>query len=265
MSSRPVIGITTQNQEPIPGVAPRCWIMGHTYITSLTSQGALPWVIPLLADDLDTLRAIYEQLDGIFLPGGVDMDPAMYGEVKTELCGRIDPERDLVEVTLVRWALADHKPILGVCRGLQVLNVAAGGTLYQDVLTQHPGAIKHDYYPYHGEYARDRISHTVHIEANSRLSHLLGQTELPVNSMHHQGIKTLAPILRPSSFAPDGLIEGIEAPNGQFAVAVQWHPEEFVARDPVSRRLFQGFLQAAEAWHRRRSRPTLLAAAASRP
>lgn len=248
MHRRPLIGITTQTQEPIPGVAPRCWIMGHTYINSLSSQGALPWVIPLFADDLATLRGIYEQVDGVFLPGGVDVEPSRYGEVTTELCGRIDADRDAVELTLARWAMEDHKPLLGVCRGLQVINVAAGGSLYQDVLAQRPDAIKHDYYPYHGEYTRDRLSHHVEVEMDSRLGRLLGGPQVMVNSMHHQGIKDLAPGLRPTSFAPDGLIESIESPNGHFAVAVQWHPEEFVQQDLQSRRLFQGFLQAAGDW-----------------
>ncbi len=261
MHRRPLIGITTQTQEPIPGVAPRCWIMGHTYITSLSSQGALPWVIPLVAHDLETLRGIYEQVDGVFLPGGMDVDPTHYDEDRSELCGRIDSDRDTVEITLARWALEDHKPLLGVCRGLQVLNVAAGGSLYQDVLAQHPGAIKHDYYPYHGEFTRDRLSHDVQIESGSRLGRLLGGPIFPVNSMHHQGIKRLAPGLRPTSFAPDGLIESIEAPNGQFAVAVQWHPEEFVQSDPVTRRLFHGFLKAASEWQQTHEHKAVIAVA----
>ncbi len=258
MHRRPLIGITTQTQEPIPGQAPRCWIMGHTYINSLSSQGALPWVIPLVADDLSTLRGIYEQVDGVFLPGGVDVEPVHYGETTSELCGRVDPDRDMVELTLARWAMEDHKPLLGVCRGLQVMNVAAGGSLYQDVLAQRPDAIKHDYYPYHGEYTRDRRSHEVRIEPASRLSRLLGGPQIMVNSMHHQGIKDLAPGLRPTSYAPDGLIESIESPNGHFAVAVQWHPEEFVHNDAPSRRLFQGFLKAASDWQREHEQKAIL-------
>lgn len=245
MQPRPVIGITTQTQEAVPGQLPRCWIMGHTYITSLSTVGALPWVIPLIAGDMDTLRSIYERLDGVFLPGGVDMNPAMYGEELSELCGRLDPDRDVVEISLARWALEDHKPILGVCRGLQVMNVAAGGSLYQDVLAQHPDAIKHDYYPYTGEFTRDMLVHDVNIEPGSRLAALLGSQRFMVNSMHHQGIRRLAPGLQATSSAPDGLVESIEAPNGQFAVAVQWHPEEFVHRDAATRRLFTGFLSAA--------------------
>ncbi len=258
MQPRPVIGITTQTQEAVPGQLPRCWIMGHTYITSLSTVGALPWVIPLVADDMDTLRAMYERLDGVFLPGGVDMNPLTYGEERTDLCGRLDPDRDVVEIALARWALADHKPILGVCRGLQVLNVAAGGSLYQDVLAQHPDAIKHDYYPYTGEFTRDMLVHDVQIEPGSRLGSLLGSQRFMVNSMHHQGIRQLAPGLNATSIAPDGLVESIEAPNGQFAVAVQWHPEEFVQRDAATRRLFTGFLAAAVAYREQAAQPATI-------
>ncbi len=245
MHRRPVIGIPTQTQQPVPGQLPPCWIMGTSYITSLTTLGALPWVIPLIADDTDTLRGIYEQLDGVFLAGGVDMNPSTYGETLTSLCGRTDPDRDAVELLLTRWAMEDHKPILGVCRGIQVMNVAAGGTLYQDVHAQHQDAIKHDYYPYSGDYARDLRIHPITLEPQTRLSRLLESDQVRVNSMHHQGIARLASAFRATSYAEDGLIESIEAPNGHFAVGVQWHPEEFVGKDMATDRLFKAFLFVA--------------------
>lgn len=135
------------------------------------------------------------------------------------------------------------------------MNVAAGGSLYQDVLAQHPDAIKHDYYPYTGEFTRDMLVHDVNIEPGSRLAGLLGSQRFMVNSMHHQGIRRLAPGLRATSSASDGLVESIEAPNGQFAVAVQWHPEEFVQRDAATRRLFTGFLEAAMNYRDRTYQP----------
>ena len=244
----------TRSQSPASRLPAGSWAT-HIY-TSLTTLGALSWVIPLLDGDLDTIRGIYEQLDGVFLPGGVDMDPDNYGETPSAWCGRLDKPRDQVEMALARWALADHKPILGVCRGIQVMNVAAGGTLYQDVQAQRDGAIKHDYYPYTGKYTRDQLIHDVQIEPDSRLGRLLGEPNFMVNSMHHQGIRTLAPGFIPSGHAPDGLIESIESPNGQFAVGVQWHPEEFVTRDPATRRLFMAFLDAATAWGNRNPRST---------
>jgi putative glutamine amidotransferase len=244
VTHRPIIGIASQTQESA-GDLPRCWIMGQRYIHALTSAGAVPWVIPLVADDLPTLRSIYERLDGLFLTGGVDVDPAQYGAARNELCGRIDPARDAVELCLIRWALEDHKPVLGACRGIQVINVACGGTLYQDVGAEMPRAIKHDYFPHQGNFRRDQLVHDVSIDLQSRLGRACGVERCQVNSMHHQGIKELGRGLAASAFAPDGLIEGIEGTNGHFLLGVQWHPEELVDTQPNMRRLFQSFIEAA--------------------
>ncbi|MCZ7570617.1 MAG: gamma-glutamyl-gamma-aminobutyrate hydrolase family protein [Ardenticatenaceae bacterium] len=247
MTSRPIAGLPTQTLDAIPGEVPRSWIMSQRYVTTLTAAGALPWVLPLL-DDRETMRDIYEQLDGIFLAGGVDIDPSAYGEARHALCGRSDLDRDAIELQLVRWAFDDHKPILAVCRGIQLVNVAAGGTLYQDIANDCPGAIKHDYFPFQGRYTRDLLVHSVLIDEESKLGAILGVRTLKVNSMHHQGIKDLAPGLIPSSFATDGLIEGLEASNGHFLIGVQWHPEELAGNDPRMRRLFAAFVKAAAAY-----------------
>jgi putative glutamine amidotransferase len=198
--------------------------------------------------DLETLRSIYERLHGLFLTGGVDVNPGRYGEAPSEQCGRTDPDRDAVEIQLLEWAMADRKPVLAVCRGFQVVNVACGGSLYQDVSSQVPTAIKHDYFPTEsGDPSRDYLAHEVRVELATRLGRCLGSERAVVNSMHHQGIKTLAPSLAASAWSPDGLIEGIEGTNGQFLVAVQWHPEELIEQ-PGQRRLFTEFLAAAAAW-----------------
>lgn len=240
-----VIGITTQTLEAIPDQLPRCWVMSQRYVDVLTASGAIPWVIPLLEGNEAALRSIYERLDGLFLPGGVDVDPAVYGELRSSLCGRTDPARDWVELLLVRWALADKKPVLAVCRGAQLVNVAVGGSLYQDVGTQHPEAIKHDHFPIGGR-RRDALAHEVHLAAGSRLQRLLGTDSLAVNSMHHQGIARLAPGLVPVATSPDGLIEGVETGNGHFLIGVQWHPEDLVDVDPRMKRLFDAFIDAAK-------------------
>lgn len=245
MPGRPIIGITTQTLEPIPDQLPRCWVMSQRYVHVLSAAGAIPWVIPLLERDEATLREIYGRLAGLFLPGGVDIDPATYGEPAGPACGRTDPARDWTELLLARWALADHKPLLAVCRGVQLLNVAVGGTLYQDIGTQIPAAIKHDNFP-SGGYRRDDLSHDVHLAAGSRLARLLETETLSVNSMHHQGIARLAPGLVAVATAQDGLIEGVEASNGTFVLGVQWHPEDLVDVDPRMRRLFDAFIAAAQ-------------------
>lgn len=247
MTSRPIVGVSTQTLDAIPGEIPRSWVMSQRYVAALTAAGALPWIVPLL-DDAQVMRGIYDQLDGIFLPGGVDIDPSAYGEPRHERCGRSDPDRDATELQFVRWALEDHKPILAVCRGIQLINVAAGGTLYQDLAHEYPDAIKHDYFPFQGRYARNLLVHSVLIDEESKLGAILGVRTLKVNSMHHQGIKDLAPGLVPSGFATDGLIEGIEASNGHFLIGVQWHPEELVEGDPRMRRLFTTFVEVARAY-----------------
>jgi putative glutamine amidotransferase len=245
MASRPIIGIPTQTLEEIPDQLPRCWVMSQQYVRVLVAAGAVPWIIPLLEGDRASLRAIYDRLDGVFLPGGVDLDPTAYAEAPSSLVGRTDPARDEIELTLTRWALEDRKPLLAVCRGIQVVNVAAGGTVHQDLTTQLPGAIKHDYFPVRGQYSRDLLVHDVAVPEGSRLRELLGAATVKVNSMHHQGIKQLATGLRPTAYAPDGLIEGLESPNGHFMLGVQWHPEALVDRDPRMQRLFTAFIDAA--------------------
>lgn len=245
MASRPIIGIPTQTLEEIPDELPRCWVMSQQYVRVLVAAGAVPWIIPLIQDDPATLREIYQRLDGVFLPGGVDLHPSAYDEQPIDGCGRTDPARDEVELSLTRWALAEEKPLLAVCRGIQVVNVAAGGTVHQDLASQLPGAIKHDYFPKRGQYSRELLAHEVEVVRDSRLGRLLSASRVEVNSMHHQGIKQLATSLRPTAYAPDGLIEGVESPNGHFLIGVQWHPEALVERNPVMNRLFSAFIEAA--------------------
>jgi putative glutamine amidotransferase len=221
--------------------------MGQCYVRVLAAAGGVPWLVPLLKDDEATLRAIYDRLDGILLTGGVDVDPAQYGEDRLPLCDKPDRPRDWTEITLLRWALFDRKPILAICRGIQVLNVACGGSLYQDVAAQRPDAIKHDYFPTTTGFSRDFLSHSVRVEADSRLGRVLCAEQIQVNSMHHQGINKLAPGLTPSAFAPDGLVEGVEKPGDQFVIGVQWHPEELTETEPLHRRLFTEFVARASA------------------
>jgi putative glutamine amidotransferase len=219
--------------------------MSQRYIQTLTAAGALPWMIPLVTDE-ETLRGIYDALDGVFLPGGADIDPVSYGTTPHPMCDKTDRERDRVELTLGKWAIADGKPVLGVCRGMQLINVVGGGTLYQDLATQFPAGIKHDYFPFGGQtYTRDYLAHEIRIVDDSRLARLFGAGTLEVNSMHHQGVRTVGAGLVATAHAPDGLVEALEGTGSAYLLAVQWHPEALTDRDAATRRLFAEFVEAA--------------------
>ena len=246
---RPLIGITTQTLQSIDGIPeglPSSWVMNQRYAHTVAAAGGLPVLVPLLYEDPEMLRAMYERFDGIFIPGGVDMDPATFHEAPHEKLGRIDPPRDATELMLAKWAVEEGKPLFGLCRGLQVINVALGGTLHQDLEAEMPGAIKHDYFPNAG-FTRDHLAHDVTIEPGSRLRQIVGDRVLPVNSMHHQGIRTLGTGLKATAFAPDGLIEALETEGDNYVMAVQWHPEALADRDEKMAALFHSFVAATAA------------------
>ncbi len=247
MSYRPTIGIPTQTLQAIDGIPeglPASWVMNQRYYYAATEAGGVPWMVPLLAHDPETLRLVYDRLDGVLLAGGVDMHPRTFGAESHPKLGNTDADRDEVELTLARWALDDGKPLFGLCRGLQVINVAQGGTLFQDLEAECPEAIKHDYFPTAG-FARDYLAHDVTLTDGTRLAAVLGGPRVMVNSMHHQGIRELGRSLVASAHAPDGLIEAVERPGDAFAVGVQWHPEMLEATDPKTRQLFVEFIDAA--------------------
>jgi len=245
---RPVIGVAMQTLPAKPGGdLPTCWIMGHRYVQALCSVGATPWLIPLLPQNPETMNDIFERLDGVFLTGGVDVDPSCYGETRHPKCGVTDPDRDAIEILLLQHAMKTGKPLLAVCRGIQILNVACGGTLYQDVAAQVPAAMKHDYFPTQEQPSRKYLAHEIAVKSGTRLGSILGESITFVNSMHHQAIKDLAPNLLPNAYAPDGIIEGVESKTSQFVMAVQWHPEELAETQPGMQRLFTSFIDACAA------------------
>lgn len=248
---RPVIGVTTQTLQAIDGIPdglPQSDVMNQRYYIAIALAGGAPILVPLLDDEPEALRGAYEACDGILIPGGVDVDPKVFGEEPHEKLGRIDPARDRVEMQITRWAREDKKPWLGLCRGLQVMNVTFGGTLFQDVEAQIPDALKHDYFPTYG-FERDHLAHHVDVTKGSRLRSLMEQDRIPVNSMHHQAVRDVAPALAVSAVAPDGLIEALEYSGDQFMIGVQWHPEVFELTDPHTRHLFREFINASSRFH----------------
>ena len=223
-----------------PGAKPPRFGINQSYVRALTAAGCAPVLIPILDDD-DRLRAIYERLDGIVFPGGADIAPEEYGEQPLDNLNVVEAPRDRTELTLARWAFADDLPTLGICRGQQVLNVALGGTLYQDL--RHQGVTQVEHSDADGR-ARTALIHRVRLDPNSHLAQLIDETSVEVNSLHHQAVKTVAPQLRATGASEDGVIEALESDERRFMIAVQWHPEE-IDDLPWVGRLFAGFARAA--------------------
>jgi putative glutamine amidotransferase len=238
LSRTPLVGLPTLAIPP--GPKPPRFGVNQSYVRALVAAGCAPVLIPLL-DDHERLRAIYERLDGIVFPGGADVAPSEYGEAPIDNLNVVEAPRDRMELQLARWAFADDLPTLGICRGQQVLNVALGGTLYQDL--RHQGVTPVEHAEAHGR-GRTALIHRVRLDPDSRLAQLIDETSIDVNSLHHQAVKSVAPRLRVTGKSDDGVIEAVESPERRFLIAVQWHPEE-IDEIPWVRRLFEGFAKAA--------------------
>lgn len=206
------------------------------YVRALISAGFSREEIVVLAPGQMPAGAF----DGVVLGGGVDVDPDRYGQTALAFAGvEVDPERDATDLAVFQKAWSEEAPILGICRGLQVVNVALGGTLVQDLPSQRPSSLEHQRVPKD----RGRRDHAVRIAGGTKLAAAARAGEIAVNSRHHQAIDRLAAGLTASAQAPDGTIEGIEASGERWCVAVQWHPEN-LADDPPSRALFDSFARA---------------------
>jgi putative glutamine amidotransferase len=237
MGSR-VVGITCgTSKEQATGV-PR-QILNRAYVWAVERAGGVPVILPVTADQAVISRYL-GLIDGLLLTGGVDISPGAYGQPDHPKLGEVDADRDATELPLITEAVAQNLPIFAICRGIQALNVALGGTLYQDLPSEHPSAIEHQQRNKH--MARDQFSHDIRIEAGSRLHQIVDDTEMRCNSLHHQALKEVAPGLVVTARASDGVIEAVEHPEQRYLVAVQFHPEETAPHDATSRRLFETFI-----------------------
>jgi putative glutamine amidotransferase len=224
-------------------------MLRQNYFRAVAAVGGAPLLIPPL-DQEDILGAIYERLDGVLLSGGGDVAPQFYSEETHPTTSEIDIDRDNAEFWLVRRALEDGKPLLGICRGIQVINVALGGTLYQDIASQIDTTIDHTITKRADSEWR-YMAHDISLEPGSHLARMLEATSLPANSAHHQSIKDLAPGLRITGCSPDRVIEAVEVVSGGFAIAVQSHPEALWAEaDPRWQAMFAAFVGAAREYMR---------------
>jgi putative glutamine amidotransferase len=243
--TQPLIGITTYRSASTSPAIPTIG-SPESYLQAVRAAGGIPVLIPVVLsnDELDELLA---RLDGVLFPGGGDIDPALFqGQPHSEVYG-IDADRDRIELHLTRRVVAVQKPFFGICRGIQVINVAMGGSLYTHIADQYRGALRHDWYP---KFPREYLAHLVRVEAGSHLATVLGQTAIETNSLHHQGVALVAPGFKPVAWAPDGLIEAIELPDHPFGLGIQWHPENMQAYSEM-RALFQEFIRAAETYHQK--------------
>jgi putative glutamine amidotransferase len=210
----------------------------RTYVRSVEQAGAVPLLLAP-GTPLD-VPAILARVQGLLLTGGSDVDPSHFGQERHPKAGRIIPERDVFEIALCREALNRDLPVLAICRGQQLLNVAQGGTLYQDIASEVPGALEH-----RSLSPRSETSHDVVIQEGSALRAILGQARMAVNSFHHQAVRDLGRDLVVSARSPaDGIIEGLESTAQRFVLAVQWHPEDFVGTSTAFEPLFAAWVAA---------------------
>lgn len=236
MADRPIIGVTAgliKKNDFVEGPYTH-----EDYVRSLVAAGAVPVVLPVAPDDV--VEHYADLCDGFVFSGGDDVDPRFYGEAPSPEIDVFNTERDASELLLLKMAVRAGKPVLGICRGLQVMNVAFGGTLIQDLLSEREQTLQHIQ-----KVPRMKTSHSVHVLTDSRLYAILeGRESLYVNSLHHQAIKTLAGELRAVAFAPDGVIEAAEHVSNDRILGIQWHPESMAAGgDVLMHRLFCHFTE----------------------
>lgn len=241
---RPLIGITTRLD-----VKTDTFYLRRYYAEALEAAGAAPLYIPLIPNR-EYLGALIERLDGLLLSGSAsDLDPAHYGEEPLPRLGEVIAERDSCDLLLLEMAEKHRLPILAICYGMQSLNVARGGSLYQDLETQVPNVLKHEQ-----GLPANRPSHFVKLENDAHLTQWAGNLSVRVNSSHHQAIKETGRDLRVVACASDGVIEAVEDPRpDRFVIGVQWHPEIGWERDQFSQAIFARFVAAAREWSSERS------------
>jgi len=234
---KPLIGVSGNIHREPPN---RDWtFIGNDYLRAVQNAGGIPVMLPWVETE-EEAAAVLDRLDGVLISGGVDVDPQLYGEHPHPNNGSVSPERDLAELSYIKVALAKNMPLLGICRGHQMLAVACGGTLWQDIPAQVPGSIKHSQ-----EGPRWFASHSVTAVPGSRIAELFGG-EFKVNSYHHQAVKDLPAGFVATATAPDGINEAMEHPGYKFCVSVQWHPENFTGRSYSFDKLFQAFIAACK-------------------
>ena len=248
---KPLVGVTCHylDENACRGIATAgqdgSFIAGD-YVYRVEEAGGVPVLLPLCLDP-ETLLPVLARLDGLLVTGGGDVTPALYGAEPSPYCGKVSAGRDAQDLFLARYALSHDLPLLGICRGMQVLNVAAGGTLWQDLESEGRYAC------HRGAAPRNLPRHTVRLAEGSLLRSIYGKEIVAVNTFHHQAVKEPAPGAAVTATSGDGVIEGLEFAGHAFAAAVQWHPEKMFDSDEQAL-LFRAFVRACESESRRTDR-----------
>ena len=230
---KPLIAVT-----PLVNEKRELQLMQPGYLKGIELAGGAPVVLPV-TQDKTVLEAIMARCSGLLLTGGHDVDPALYGQEILPECGELSKSRDEMENWLIGWALEREMPVLGICRGVQMLNVHLGGSLYQDLPTQRPGRVNHSQEPPY-----ERLVHKVEVTQGSFLAGLIGAGTLSVNSLHHQAVDQTAPALEVDALSEDGIVEAVHLPGKPFVLGVQWHPEYCCGIQPEALEIFKGFVRA---------------------
>jgi putative glutamine amidotransferase len=242
---RPAIGITPDLGPTDQDPALHLYELKTAYADAVLRAGGLPFILPY-SEDSQCIDAYLERISGVLVTGGAfDIPPESYGEKASEAIGVLKPSRTSFEAGLTRAALDRNLPVLGICGGMQLLNVVLGGTLIQDIRTELPQAYEHEQ-----RHDRHQPHHPVDVKDGTLLSELLGKGQVMVNSTHHQAPKTVGEKVVIGAVAPDGIIEAIEAPSYHFALGVQWHPELLMSSIPVHFTLYKTFVQKAREMRR---------------
>ncbi|GAC1700631.1 MAG: gamma-glutamyl-gamma-aminobutyrate hydrolase family protein [Ktedonobacteraceae bacterium] len=236
--------------HPLIGIPSRAGLRGEmkkpmyysnkAYVQAIEDAGGVPILIPILKD-IQRLSTLLPHINGLLLPGGIDIHPSCYQEEEHPTLQETDRQLDKLELALTRWALQKDIPVLGICRGLQMINVASGGTLYQDLASEYAGSLHHA----NGNMQPGEITHSVQIDPGSQIEKVLGVREVPANSLHHQAIKKPGTGIIISGRSEDSVVELIELPGKRFVLAVQCHPEELYSEHPTWARLFEAFINAS--------------------
>ena len=231
--SKPMIGIL-----PLVDMERESYWMIPGYMKGIEAAGGIPVMLPLTTD-YKIIQRLVENFDGFLLTGGQDVSPKLYGEEILSECGQINQQRDKMEQILIKQVIELDKPMLGICRGIQILNTVLGGTLYQDLPMQYSSEIDHHMMPPY-----DRVVHKVILNEEAPLYSILNVKEIGVNSYHHQAIKDLSEKLKIAAVSEDGIIEGVYMPGKKFVLATQWHPELSYLKDENSMKIFNAFVNA---------------------